>query len=163
MIREHLLGMRGWGRLRSAWVLLAILWLMFFYDIGMRVFVPRDATLRKFDAPTVPQLPVPTASAAIEAALKGWFPPPEVPKELQRKNLALQGVLGAKGTKKAVLLVLTPEGAFESRRVVAVGEELEGWKLTEIERASVTLVRTEDGKQEIKTLKMFPSRPGGTP
>lgn len=163
MMQAWLLQLRDWARLRTAWALLAVLWLMFFYDIGARVFVPRDATLRRFDAPAVPVLPNPTAAGAVEAALKAWFPPPEIPKELQRKNLALQGVLGVKGTRKAVLLVLSPEGVFESRRTVALGEELEGWKLTEIERASVTLVRSEDGKQEIKTLKMFPSRPGVSP
>ena len=163
MIREHLLELRRWGRLRSACALLAILWLMFFYDIGMRVFVPRDATLRKFDAPMVPQLPVPTASAAIEAALKGWFPPPEVPKEALRKLLALQGVLANQAVSKAVLTVSSPEGVFESRRVVMVGDEIDGWRVTRIERAGVTLVRSDNEQQETKMLKMFASRPGGSP
>ena len=163
MMRAWAGELRDWVRRRTAWGLLAALWLMFFYDIGARVFVPRDATLRKFDAPAVPKVRGPTDAAAVEAALKTWFPPAEVPKALQRKNLALQGVLGVKGMRKAVLLVLSPEGVFESRRVVALGEELEGWKLTEIERASVTLVRVEDGQQEIKTLKMFPARAGGAP
>ena len=150
-----------WGRLRSAWVVVGLLWLLLFYDFAMRPFAGRDATLRSFSAPpvaTVPTLPQPPD---VEAALKGWFPVVGPPKAAPKK-LALQAVWGAAGKLKAVIAVFSAEGAFETRRVMVMGESVEGWKISQIDRSSVTLVR-DDESQETKLLKMFPSRAGVSP
>jgi hypothetical protein len=150
----------AWVRLRSAWVTLGFLWLLFLYDASGRVFVARDATLRKFDAPAVPAAPALVSAARVEQALKDWFPVPVTAQAAAQKKLGLQAVLGANGKLRAVIAVMSAEGVFETRRVVALGEDIEGWKLTNIERASVTLVR--DSEAEPKVLKMFPSRAGAT-
>lgn len=151
----------NWVRLRSAWIALAVLWMLFFYDASQRAFVGRDATLRKFDSPPVPVMPQFVEGAAVEQALKDWMPVVAVDAAALEKKLALEAVIGSGGKLKAVIVVMSSQGNFEARRMVVVGEEVEGWKLTQIDRSSARLSRGE--QPEIKVLRMFPSRPGGSP
>ena len=144
------IGARSW---LAVWALLLVL--QFFAG----QWVGRNPGLRNFERPTVPNVAPLEPMAAVESTMLAWFPKVEADTKVLEKTLALQGVLGVVSARKAVIAVLSPEGVFESRRIVSAGEEVEGWKVVKIERSSAQLQRAADSK----VLRMFPARPGAAP
>ncbi len=121
------------------------------FDFVSRIHVPREPALRVWRAP-------PAASAfsfpdqtSVSAKLSVWLPaaPTDEPKP---REILVQGVFTGNGVRAAAL-VLRPVGAgAEERRLIAVGEQVEGWVVESINANSVLLSKGE----ERKALKLLP-------
>lgn len=131
--------------------------LLFVADFFGRVYVPRDAELRRFAAPTIPAAPVRSDAGATQALLESWFPAPVAKDVEAEKTLSLRGVFMARGSRRAVVAVVGPDGAVERYQLVNEGQELVKWTINRIDRLVVTVSRGD----ETRELRMFPSKSDG--
>ena len=155
--------LRRWIEGRTAQVVVAALIMLFLYDAATRIWVPRDANLRRFDAPKVPLPAVQGTLAEVDQKLAIWVPEGASKDAEEHKVFVLQAILGASLWRKAVIAVLSKDGVFQSRRSLIVGEEVEGWKLSEISRNRAVIIRESEAGHEARTLQMFPSLIGAKP
>lgn len=147
-----------WWAGRGAKVWVAALAVVLVVQFVQGFWVGRNPGLRNFERPEVPKAAEVTTFSVIEPIMVAWFPKAEAETKVE-KTLVLQGVIGTAAARKAVIAVSSAEGAFETRRVLSVGDEVEGWKVSKIDRSSAELMR--GGEQ--KVLRMFPTRPGVAP
>ena len=123
-------------------------------DFFGRVYVSRDAELRRFSPPPVPPMPSRLDAEHVTAKLAAWFPEPAKEDVQPEKSLSLRGVLISRGARKAVVAVVSASGTVEGYQLVSEGQQIENWTVAQIKRVSVSVVR--DG--ETRELQMFPAR-----
>jgi len=142
------------GRMRLFIALGALLLLVGSVDFFLRVFVARDAELRKFAAPDVVSMPKLDAPDFVQSRLLSLLPEPKSAAEaaeIKPRELALQGVFMARNLQIAAL-VLLPQGDLPlERRNLSVGGEIDGWLVERISRNKVTLRKGS----ELKELVLF--------
>jgi hypothetical protein len=123
-------------------------------DFFLRIYVARDAELRKFLAPEVLSMPTLEKSDAVQSRLVGILPEPKPTSdtaEVKPRELALQGVFTTRNFQTAAL-VLLPQGDLPiERRNLSVGGEIDGWFVERITRNRVTLRKGS----ELKELVLF--------
>ena len=120
-------------------------------DFYSRIFVPREPELRVWRAPAPVTIFNAPDAAVVSSALTAWLPaaPVDQPKP---RDIVVQGVFTGNGVRVAAL-VLRPVGTgIEERRLVSVGEQVEGWTVDSIAADSVQLSKGE----ERKAFKLLP-------
>jgi hypothetical protein len=120
-------------------------------DFRSRIHVPREPALRVWRAPTDSSAFSFPDQASVSAKLGVWLPaaPTDEPKP---RDILVQGVFTGNGVRAAAL-VLRPVGSgAEERRLISVGEQVEGWVVESINANSVLLSKGE----ERKALKLLP-------
>ena len=140
---------------RLQWVTGVVLAILLGWHFAEQVWVARDAELRRFAAPKIPTVAAPLAGDAVRQSVERWFPAPQ-PKNVEViKTLSLRGVFIARGSRRAAVAVIGPDGAVEGYQIVGEGQEVAKWIIKRIDRLTVTVVRGDESKE----LKMFPARP----
>ena len=140
-------------RQRGLFVALGVLLLVTgLFDFFLRVFVPRDAELRKFAAPDVVLMPKLDQSDSVRIRLLRLLPEPKsmaAAAEIKPRELALHGVFTSHNLRTAAM-VLLPQGDLPlERRNLSVGGEIDGWLVEGISRNKVTLRKGSELKELI--------------
>ena len=154
--------LRSWLRHRRRptplqWLSAAFVLLLLGWHFADNVWVGRDAELRRFAAPVIPAAAARLDPEAVRLSLERWFPAPQ-PKNVEVvKTLSLRGVFIARGSRRAAVAIVGPDGTVEGYQIVAEGQEVAKWTIKRIDRLAVTVVRGEESQE----LKMFPARPQG--
>lgn len=120
-------------------------------DFHSRIFVPREPELRVWRAPSAATSFSAPDAAVVSSALAAWLPTAAVD-EPKPRDIVIQGVFTGNGVRVAAL-VLRPIGpGVEERRLVSVGEQVEGWTVESIAADFIQLSKGE----ERKALKLLP-------
>lgn len=128
-----------------------LLLLLGMIDFIQRVHVGRDPGLRAFQPPAVQPLPPATSSAAVVAQMREWLPALggtalDAGEADPSAHVVLQGVFVGRDVSTAVLAFTLPSGGPAQTERVVVGDVVRGWKVTAIDRRSVTVERDEGAR-----------------
>jgi hypothetical protein len=132
-----------WRVFLLGWVLLALPWLLL--DFFVRVYVPRDGSLRVFAKPTEAQIEPTTPLVELRLQLQQLFPPPVVSTNTERV-MQLQAVFASGAAKSAFIAATAPDGQVERIRA-PVGHVIDGWTVETVESRKVVLKRGEERRE----------------
>lgn len=150
LIREYA------GQPRFFGAVFVVLLLMATGDFLSRVLVLRETDRWAFAAPPKVTFPAAPSLDVVDGLMLRWFPPPKVEESTPAfREVQLEAVFKTPAVQRAAMLVLgaTPDQPAE-RRLVSVGEIIEGWTVSSISLGMVVLTRDN----ETKELKLFPVR-----
>ncbi len=144
------------GQPRFFGVALGVLTLAAVFDFASRALVLRGVDKWAFSAPAKVTFPVSPTLEVVDRLMQGWFPPPKVEEAAPAfREVQLEAVFKTPSAQRAAMIILgaTPSQPAE-RRLVSVGEVIEGWTVSSIDLGLVVLKREADTKE----LKLFPAR-----
>ncbi|MBM4231539.1 MAG: hypothetical protein FJ184_12475 [Gammaproteobacteria bacterium] len=125
-------------------------------DFFSRVLIFRGAERWAFESPAKVSFPESPTPETVDRLLQAWFPPPK-PAEVAPafREVQLEAVFKTPTVQRAAMLILGSSPAQPAeRRLVSVGEIIEGWTVSSISLGIVVLHR--DGAT--KEMKLFPAR-----
>jgi hypothetical protein len=126
-------------------------------DFALRVFVPRDAALRKVETIERRKMKEPLSNDLVEADFERWMPKPvEVKPENLPRTMRLQAIFTARGVEKASILLESPSGLPPERVNAIKGQQVDGWTVVEISRHRVKLSRDAETKELIMFRRAAP-------
>lgn len=137
-------------------VIFAITLLLAVVDFFSRVFIFRGAERWAFESPAKVSFRASPSPENVDRLLQAWFPPPKIEVVSSAfREVQLEAVFKTPSAQRAAMLILgsSPEQPAE-RRLVSVGEIIEGWTVSSISLGVVVLQR--DGAT--KEMKLFPTR-----
>jgi hypothetical protein len=132
-----------WRALLSVWALLALPVILL--DFFLRVYVPRDDSLRTFVTPPVVQVEPATSPDRLRQQLQQLFPPPVSTVSAER-IMTLQAVFASGTTKSAFIVASSANGQVERIRS-PVGHVIDGWTVEAVESRKVVLKRGEERRE----------------
>ncbi len=139
------------------WALLGLLILVLSIDFAYRVWVGGSAERQKeFRQPDIKPVASALASDQVLARLRSLIPLSMGGVGVVEKQLSLSGIMISDSDPMAVLRIGSGESQPSQFVRVRTGAIVEGWKVLEVDRRSVTISRED----ESKVLELFP-RPSG--
>ncbi len=143
--------------LRDQWRVFAVGWMLvalpvLVLDFFLRIYVPRDESLRAFSKPSVAQIEKASSSEQLRQRLQQLFPPPATT-AVQERVMTLQAVFAVGQAKSAFIAAAAADGQVERIRA-PVGHVIDGWVVESVESRKVVLKRGEERRE----LVMFGSQ-----
>jgi hypothetical protein len=135
--------------------MLFILLVILALDFSLRLWVGRVSQSRRFEAPIVSEMEPVASQEQVLGAMRSWLPPTLGGSGVAEKPLYLVGIIGPPSDPTAVI-GLGVAGQSSEFSKVRSGETVEGWKVDQVTRRSVSLSR----EGETKVIELFP-RPAG--
>lgn len=137
-----------------------ILALLAVRDFATRVYVGRDAELRQFAVPSLPEPPPAPDAQAHRAQLVTWLPElgasaPQAapdPDDPKAWELRLVGTFRERSRHFAVIMAAPRGGGASQKHRLAVGDQVLGRTVTRIDSGSVTLA-ADGGPQELRVFE----------
>lgn len=143
----------------------AILALLGARDFVTRIHVGRDDSLRGFTTPKVAAIAAPRPPEQLRQDLAAWLPAlasapvAADPNDPAAWDLRLAAVFEQRGQRVAVIMATPRGGGTPQRHRLTVGGTLNGFTVTGIERARVTLTGPS-GPQELQMFRRRNGAPG---
>ena len=132
-------------RLRHLLVTLALIISLFaaedFFD---RILVPRDESLRRFDTPAISMVVDLATAETILKKVTDWVPEPTIESVVKSREITLQAIFSQGGKTEAFIVLLADGDRLEERVKVAVGSEVDGWRVQSISRTRVMLKKGDE-------------------
>lgn len=154
------------SRKRLTAYLIGIFVVLIFYDFLSRLIVMMDDVTRPQAFPSRVELVKRLDPASFRGRVERIFQMEDgfsgsVPSgEPIERQLSLKGIFSGSGDRqKASVLIVGATGETSVYRVVAIGENIEGWRVDQIKNREITLSRGPDG--ESKRLELFETTPEG--
>ena len=138
------------GTLRAQWRVFAVGWMLLalpllLADFFLRIYVPRDDSLRAFSKPSVAQMEKTTSLDELRQRFQRLFPP-SVTTVVQERVMTLQAVFAVGQSKSAFIAAAGADGQVERIRA-PVGHVIDGWAVESVESRKVVLKRGEERRE----------------
>lgn len=131
-------------------------------DFARRIYIPRDAALRSYAPPTLPDPPAAPDLKASESALESWLPALRATVQADPTStgpddwvLKLVGTFEERHRRFAVIMATARSGGRSERRRVAAGDVVYGRTVVAVGRGSLAL-SAPTGAEELKVFGRHP-------